>query len=225
MSSAASPWLLALHSSSEVLGVGLQRLGGSEPPRLQAFPEGRGLSNSLLGCVEELLPAADWPSLGRLAVATGPGGFTGTRLTVVFARTLAQQLQLPLDGVSSFLLIARRLLAAAAVPAGGKGQPAGGAGQPGEPFWLLQELPRRGVVAGRYAPDRLEPGGVAELEQPRLFSGPEALPAAGRLPAQVLLPHDVGELLAISQARAAAGLAAPWQPVLPLYPTSPVDPR
>jgi hypothetical protein len=42
-------------------------------------------------------------------------------------------------------------------------------------------------------------------------------------PAEVRLPDDVIQLLAVSEAIAAAGLAAPWQPVLPLYPTSPVE--
>ncbi|MEB3322687.1 MAG: tRNA (adenosine(37)-N6)-threonylcarbamoyltransferase complex dimerization subunit type 1 TsaB, partial [Synechococcaceae cyanobacterium] len=79
-------WLLALLSSSETFGVGLQPLDGSAPPRHGVFPIGRALSNALLECVEEVVPARRWPSLGRLAVATGPGGFTGTRLGVVFAR-------------------------------------------------------------------------------------------------------------------------------------------
>ena len=135
------PWLLALHSSSDSLGVGLQRLGATQPERLESFPLGRSLSNRLFDCLESVLPADAWPRLGRLAVATGPGGFTGTRLTVVLARTLAQQLALPLDGISSFQLMAGRLLAGP--------RPPSAAG----PFWLLQELPRRGVVAGLYGVD------------------------------------------------------------------------
>lgn len=214
-----SRWLLALHSSSEELGVGLQRLGGAEPPRLASFPLGRALANQALACIEQLLPAALWPQLGRLAVATGPGGFTGTRVTVVLARTLAQQLALPLDGVSSFQLIARRHLAAqGALPAADPGSDHSSL----EPFWVCQELPRRGLVAGRYGASFAQPGGVVELDVPRLFSGPEALPAGAQLPAQVQLPEDVAALLTISQARAAAALPAPWEPVVPHYPTSPV---
>ncbi len=219
-------WLLALHSSSDTLGVGLSRLGpvplksglqgGAEgpgaclePERLAAFPLGRSLSNQLLECVESVLPAADWSRLRRLSVATGPGGFTGTRLTVVLARTLAQQLALPLDGVSSFQLIARRLWQASLDPT---------------PFWLVQSLPRRGVVAGRYAAEVGVPGGIAELQAPRLYASGARFEGACH-PAEPQLPEDVAQLLAISQARwggGGAGLAAPWEPVLPLYPTSPV---
>jgi len=197
--------LLALHSSSPVLGVGLVDLQQPDiPPRLMAFDLGRALSNHLLGCVEQLLPADRWPQLGRLAVATGPGGFTGTRLTVVLARTLAQQLQLPLDGISSFALVAARLALA-------------------EPTWLCQTLPRRGVVAGLYGPDPAAIGGVAELAAPRLFPTGTALPPGPCVDATVQIPGDLQPLLTISAARAAAATPSPWQAVLPLYPTSPVD--
>ncbi len=205
------PWLLALHSSSDSLGVGLQRLGAVQPERLERFPLGRSLSNGLFDCLESVLPASAWPRLVRLAVATGPGGFTGTRLTVVLARTLAQQLALPLDGISSYQLMARRLLAGPMPPS-----EAG-------PFWLLQELPRRGVVAGLYGADPGQPGGVAELEAPRLHRCRDDLPPFPIHPAEVCLPEDVVQLLGFSAASAAAGLSAPWQPVLPLYPTSPVE--
>ncbi|WP_411868407.1 tRNA (adenosine(37)-N6)-threonylcarbamoyltransferase complex dimerization subunit type 1 TsaB [Vulcanococcus limneticus] len=210
----ASPWLLALHSSSDTLAVGLQRLAAGtapEPARLAGFPLGRQLSNELLPCVEELLPAEQWPQLGRLVVATGPGGFTGTRLTLVLARTLAQQLAIPLHGFSSFLLIARRLAAP------------GGAMAGAERFWLTQELPRRGVVAGAYGPDPAAFGGVAEWEPPRLFPPGEALPAGPRAQALVEPEADAAQLLALGQLAAARHLAGPWQPVLPLYPTSPVE--
>jgi len=194
--------LLALHSSSPVLGVGLLDLDRPEqPPQLLAVELGRALSNELFACIEQLLPAQRWPELERLAVATGPGGFTGTRLTVVLARTLAQQLQLPLDGLSSFLLIAIRLGLS-------------------EPTWLCQTLPRRGVVAGLYAPAAAAPGGMAELQPPRLFAAEGELSPGPRREALVQLPADLEPMLRIAAARRA--LPAPWSSVLPQYPTSPV---
>lgn len=225
-------WLLALHSSGEGFGVGVlpwplpgeigatPSFSGSPamdlPPldpllrqaRLQHFATGRDLSNRLLSCVDAVLPASEWPRLRRLAVAIGPGGFTSTRLSVVLARSLAQQDDLPLDGVSSFLLIARRLCR--------------GAQPPVAPFWLEQELPRRGRVAGLYGRDPALPGGVVELEPPRLRQAQELL-SGERRAAEPRLPDDVGELLAISALRARQGLPAAWQAVVPIYPTSPVQ--
>jgi tRNA threonylcarbamoyl adenosine modification protein YeaZ len=205
-------WVLALHSSSDVLAVAVQPLGRPEiPPRSEAFPLGRQLANSLLPCVEEVLPAREWRHLARLAVATGPGGFTGTRLTVAMARTLAQQLSLPLDGLSSFHLIARRLL---------------GAEAGGSTLILTQELPRHGLVAGLYQSGASTLAGVEELCAPRLWRDASALTEAlgphARQPAQPQLPADAEELLAFSQEAARLGRMAPWAPVVPLYPTSPV---
>ncbi|MEB3176920.1 MAG: tRNA (adenosine(37)-N6)-threonylcarbamoyltransferase complex dimerization subunit type 1 TsaB, partial [Synechococcus sp.] len=86
---------LALHSCSESLGLALL-----EPAGIRSSQQllGRELAKGLLPALEALLPAERWPQLQWLAVATGPGGFTGTRLTVVLARTLAQQLAIPLWG-------------------------------------------------------------------------------------------------------------------------------
>ncbi|QPN60346.1 tRNA (adenosine(37)-N6)-threonylcarbamoyltransferase complex dimerization subunit type 1 TsaB [Synechococcus sp. CBW1002] len=209
----AVPWVLALHSSSDTFGVAAQPLGGGGSLQSRGFPLGRSLSNQLLECVEAVLPASQWSRLARLAVATGPGGFTGTRLSVVLARTLAQQLAVPLDGVGSFALIAQRLLGDAAAPATG-------------PFWLVQELPRRGLVAGLYAADPTQTAGVIERLTPRLYGKSEQLAelaAAPQLPAVPVLPADAELLLVRCQAAAAADRPAPWQPVLPLYPTSPVE--
>jgi tRNA threonylcarbamoyladenosine biosynthesis protein TsaB len=206
-------WLLALHSSSDSLGVALQPLGHpTVPPQTRVEPLGRRLANDLVACVEALLPAHDWRHLARLAVATGPGGFTGTRLTVAMARTLAQQLQLSLDGISSFHLIARRSLMERPSP---------------EPFILLHTLPRHGLVAGLYRADPSGPAGVAEWKPPRLYRDDAALTEAlglhARREAQPQLPADVETLLMVGQEAAQRGLRAPWSSVVPLYPTSPVE--
>jgi tRNA threonylcarbamoyl adenosine modification protein YeaZ len=177
------------------------------------FPLGRALANGLFECVETVLPAPSWPALGRLAVATGPGGFTATRITVVLARTLAQQLGLPLDGISSFQLMARRLLREAEAP-------------PHSPFWLVQELPRHGVVAGLYEADPWALGGITERRAPVLFRRRDQLigiAAVPRLPAVPQLPGDLEQLLAFSRAADLCGRPSPWEDVLPIYPTSPVE--
>jgi tRNA threonylcarbamoyladenosine biosynthesis protein TsaB len=198
--------VLALHSSGSQLGVGLRWLDRSQPDRIRCFDRGRALANALFTCVEEVCPAAQWHSLARLAVATGPGGFTSTRLTVVLARTLAQQLALPLVGVGSLDLMARRLGLHS-------------------PTWLVQELPRRGLVAGLYGPDPDRPGAMREWVSPRLHADAPALQAlspAPCLPVEEDLPADVRMLLDLAVAGHAKAEPAPWQPVLPIYPTSPV---
>ena len=210
-----SGWILALHSSTPSLGIGLQQLGRQNTPTFACFPLGRSLSNQLIPSLESVLPADQWPAIARLCVATGPGGFTGTRLTVTLARTLAQQLALPLDGISSFLLMASRLQRLGQWPGDGPG-------------WLVQQLPRRGLVAGLYSQDPQRCGQIRERCQPRLFQDHQQLavqaPDAFQLPAEAQLPEDVVELLNHGLRAAESASASPWRDVLPIYPTSPVDP-
>jgi len=47
-----------------------------------------------------------WADLSFIAVAKGPGSFTGTRIGVVTARTLAQQFELPLFAFSTLAILA-----------------------------------------------------------------------------------------------------------------------
>ena len=102
--------ILALHSCSETLGIAMLDLRAPEKSLISStFPIGRSLSNNILNCLGELIPASHLHKICRLSVAIGPGGFTGTRITVVLARILAQQLGCNLDGVSSFALMAPRL--------------------------------------------------------------------------------------------------------------------
>ena len=202
----ALPLLLALHSCSDRFGMAL--LDPAQPgaePLVQVHSDGRGLSNSLISRVQALLPPERWPQLQGLAVATGPGGFTGTRLSVVMARTLAQQLDCPLLGVSSYALMAPRLESQLL------------ASNQGQPFWITQELPRRGVVGGQY---QVTSGQVHELSLPTLL--PEGCSPKPALGAQLDVAEDVARLLQLLKRSHAAGAALPWAKVLPIYPTSPV---
>ena len=79
-----SPLLLALHSCTERFGVAVQDPETDQGrPRVMGFDDGRGLSNSLIERVATLLPSGRWGELKGLAVATGPGGVSGARLSVV----------------------------------------------------------------------------------------------------------------------------------------------
>lgn len=196
------PLLLALHSCTERFALAVQdpNVGGGTH-RVAGFDDGRDLSNGLIERVEALLPRDRWGALQGLAVATGPGGFTGTRLSVVMARTLAQQLCCPLLGVSSFALMAHRLA------------------PDDQPFWIAQTLLRRGVVAGRY---RVQVDEVIELEAPHLLSDDHQVTPAVQASADV--DADVVQLLRCLQRAVQGDQPLPWNPVLPLYPTSPVGP-
>ncbi|MGF1492688.1 MAG: tRNA (adenosine(37)-N6)-threonylcarbamoyltransferase complex dimerization subunit type 1 TsaB [Microcoleaceae cyanobacterium] len=90
---------LALHTSSPELGLALRCLPSEN--RCQTWNMGRDLSTRLHRCLAEFLPPQIWSDLGWIAVAKGPGSFTGTRIGIVTARTLAQQLEIPLYALST----------------------------------------------------------------------------------------------------------------------------
>lgn len=94
---------LALHTSSPALGLAI---GHGDNVRCQTWDLGRETSNYLHPYLQDFLSPQTWQDLGWIAVANGPGGFTGTRLAVVTARTLAQQLELPVFAISSLAAVA-----------------------------------------------------------------------------------------------------------------------
>lgn len=94
----------AIHSSSPQLGLALSNFAGNS--RSQTWDLGRDLSTHLHQHVAEFLKPQTWADLAFIAVATGPGSFTSTRIGVVTARTIAQQLDIPLFGISTLVALA-----------------------------------------------------------------------------------------------------------------------
>ncbi len=99
---------LALHTSSPALGlaIGANIDIDRDDLRCQTWALGRETSNYLHPYLLKFLSPQTWQDLDWIAVANGPGGFTGTRLGVVTARTLAQQLDLPVFTISSLAAVA-----------------------------------------------------------------------------------------------------------------------
>jgi len=69
-----------------------------------AFASDRGALESVATLLDQALveAGATIGDLRMIGVCTGPGSFTGLRIGVSFARTLAQSLDLPIVGISSY---------------------------------------------------------------------------------------------------------------------------
>jgi tRNA threonylcarbamoyladenosine biosynthesis protein TsaB len=92
--------ILAIEGGLGVFSVALLHAGRIESARL----EGKEALEGGLGVVVSTLRAASLrlSDLGGLAVGTGPGGFTGLRIAISYAKSLALGAGKPLVGVSSF---------------------------------------------------------------------------------------------------------------------------
>ncbi|BAY24087.1 peptidase M22 glycoprotease [Calothrix sp. NIES-2100] len=101
---AVTKYGLALHTTTPELGLVINNFAGDS--RSQVWNLGRDLSSLIHQYLIEFIQPQTWSDLAFLAVAKGPGGFTGTRIGVVLARTLGQQLEIPVFPVSTLAAVA-----------------------------------------------------------------------------------------------------------------------
>ncbi|MGF1514227.1 MAG: tRNA (adenosine(37)-N6)-threonylcarbamoyltransferase complex dimerization subunit type 1 TsaB [Elainellaceae cyanobacterium] len=210
-------YALALHTTTPELGLALAPLNTitTQPQQIktQVWDLGHSLSTQLHLKLQTFIQPLTWSNITLIAVARGPGGFTGTRVGVVTARTLAQQLNLPLYAVSSLAAIAHQTMRPAS-----------------EGVDIAVEMPaRRGqVFAGIYAIEERTGSLVAKL--PDTVIDQDAWDAARQswpTPCQHVraeggLGSTVSEVLAIALRQWHQGDRPHWSEALPFYGQSPV---
>ncbi|MBC6308936.1 tRNA (adenosine(37)-N6)-threonylcarbamoyltransferase complex dimerization subunit type 1 TsaB [Listeria sp. FSL L7-1582] len=99
--------ILGIDTSNDTLGVSLwqdNKVIGELVTNLK-----KNHSVRLLPAIAELMKECDVTpqALTKIAVAEGPGSYTGLRIGVTVAKTMAWDLQIPLVGVSSLALMAQ----------------------------------------------------------------------------------------------------------------------
>jgi len=104
--------ILAIDTSCGAASVAVVESGRAEPLAAISRPMTRGHADALAPMVEEAMRGVDrgFPSLARIAVATGPGSFTGIRVGLALARAMGMALGVPVVGVSTLAAFAAPLL-------------------------------------------------------------------------------------------------------------------
>lgn len=97
-------YALGLHTTTRQLGLTISNF--DQDSRNQIEDLDRDLSTHLHLCLGDFLQPQTWEDLAFLAVAAGPGSFTSTRIGMVTARTISQQLKIPLFPISSLAALA-----------------------------------------------------------------------------------------------------------------------
>jgi tRNA threonylcarbamoyladenosine biosynthesis protein TsaB len=101
--------ILAFDTSAAHCAAALLLADGRCLLRLEHMAKGQ--AERLLPLLEELLAEAGigWPDVTAMGVGTGPGNFTGVRISVAAARGLALSLGVPAVGVTRFEALAHGL--------------------------------------------------------------------------------------------------------------------
>jgi tRNA threonylcarbamoyl adenosine modification protein YeaZ len=212
------PLGLAIHTSSPDLGLALGQW--SEAPIVQVWDLGRDLSAMMHLKLAEFMAEVPWKSLDFIAVAQGPGSFTGTRMGVVTARTLAQQLDIPLFGISSLAAIAASQAdewVAMQLPAQ-RGEFHVGVYRRGD---RLPSVPTSSEIAPETATDRVMTPDQWTAYQAQF---PSAQPSAPKL---IEVPIHQGiwveQVLQLAQGAFKSGDRPHWATIVPTYGQNPIQ--
>jgi tRNA threonylcarbamoyl adenosine modification protein YeaZ len=206
---------LAIHTCSPDLGLALSNFEGET--RYQTWAFGRDLSAHLHTTLMAFMQPHTWADLSFIAVARGPGGFTGTRIGVVTARTLAQQLNIPLFGISTLAAVAQ-----AAVT-----QHPQLSQQPGAAIAVEMRAQRAMQFTAIYRPG---PNALTPLQPEQVMSPAAWEEHLGRFNSPVFrvtaaddIANTTPQVLELAYQQWQAGQRPPWSDVVPYYGQHPVD--
>ena len=92
---------LAIHSTDNSFGFGYRKNNTLESDELFIKKFDNDLCNNLINDLNKFVSKENLQKINKLSVSTGPANFNASRLIVVLARTISQQINCPLDSFSS----------------------------------------------------------------------------------------------------------------------------
>ncbi len=202
---------LVIHSTDNSFGFGYRKNNNLESDKLFLKKFDNDLCNNLIHDFNKFISKENLQKVNKISVNIGPANFNASRLIVVLARTISQQLNCPLDSFSSFEIMAKRIALKNNIFMNKQS------------FWIYKKLKRKGVIAGKYKifnneqknsdlviRETVLPKIIKEIESKELF-----------FEANYEDKEDLTELLNLSSNNFLNTNS--WQKVLPLYPISPIN--
>jgi len=204
---------LVIHSTDNSFGFGYRKNNDIESDEFFIKKFDNDLCNNLIDEFNKFISNENLKKLNKISVSIGPGNFNASRLIVVLARTISQQINCPLDSFSSFEIMAKRIASKNNIF------------KNKQSFWIYKKLKHKGFIAGKYEIFRNEekkaelvikeialPKVIKKLKSKELF-----------LEANYEDEHDLKELLDLSNKNLLNENVNSWEKVFPLYPISPVN--
>ena len=204
---------LVIHSTDNSFGFGYRKNNNFKSDKLFIKKFDNDLCNNLINDFKEFIPKENLKKVNKISVSIGPANFNASRLIVVLARTISQQINCPLDSFSSFEIIAKRIASKNNIFTNKQS------------FWIYKKLKREGFIAGKYEIDHNEqkkeglviretvvPKFIKEFKSKELF-----------FEANYEDKEDLKELLNLSNKNLLNSNVDSWKKVLPLYPISPIN--
>ena len=204
---------LVIHSTDNSFGFGYREHNNLESDELFVKKFDNDLCNNLIVDFNKFISKESLQKVNKLSVSIGPANFNASRLVVVLARTVSQQINCPLDSFSSFEIMAKRIATKHNIF------------KNKQSFWIYKKLKRKGFIAGKYEICFDEQKNaelvIRETVLPKViqeFENKEII-----FEANYEDKEDLKELLDLSSKNLSINNINSWQKVLPLYPISPIN--
>ena len=204
---------LVIHSTDNSFGFGYRKNNNLKTDKFFIKKFDNDLCNNLIYDFEKFMTKDNLQKVNKISVTKGPANFNASRLIVVLARTISQQINCPLSSFSSFEIMAKRIASKNNIFSDKQS------------FWIYKKLKRRGFIAGKYEIGHKEQNNgdliVRETVSPKViqeFKGKELF-----FEANYEDKEDLKELLDSSNKNLLNVDVNSWQRVLPLYPISPIN--
>ena len=204
---------LVIHSTDNSFGFGYRKNNNLESDELFIKKFNNDLCNNLINDLNKFISKENLQKINKLSVSIGPANFNASRLIVVLARTISQQINCPLDSFSSFEIMAKRIASKNNIFKNKKS------------FWIYKKLKRKGLIAGKYEIYHKEKDSsdlvIRETVLPKVVKELESKELT--FEANYDDKEDLKELLNLANKNLLNSNLDSWRKVLPLYPISPIN--